>query len=429
MSAKLKGRKSKAASLVPLALLSAAWTASIAGADSVASAAKNDNHGLPDGSAVPSQAIKAPASVPIPGAIAPAVPDGTADAVVAGASTSGIPSAALSAYQRAAQIIDAADTTCNVPWELIAAIGRVESNHGQYAGNALNSDGVSVPGVFGPQLNGKNGTQAIMDTDGGQLDQDSVYDRAVGPMQFIPSTWSSVKVDADGDGQRNPQDIDDASLASGVYLCSGDDDLGTRGGQEASVFRYNHSKAYVDLVLRIMEAYSQGDYTAIPSGTYGGTIFSPSAASTIKSRQHAAQQHHSSTTTTAGGSTTTTTGGSTTTPSGPSGGTSNPPSTPGTGTATDPIKKATEGLTSTLTDVTGTVTQPLANTLGSLTEALNFCNAQVGTIPDPLHLLSPLMSSINSRCAGKVQGMTENDAAALIPNSIDTLLSWLGLHL
>ena len=86
MSAKLKGRKSKAASLVPLALLSAAWTASIAGADSVASAAKKDNHGLPDGSSVPSQAIKAPASVPIPGAIAPAVPDGAADATVAGAS-------------------------------------------------------------------------------------------------------------------------------------------------------------------------------------------------------------------------------------------------------------------------------------------------------------------------------------------------------
>ena len=97
MSAKLTGRKSKAASLVPLALLSAAWTASIAGADSIASAAKNDGSNLPDGSAVPSQAIKAPASVPIPGQIAPAVPDGAADATVAGASTSGIPSAALSA--------------------------------------------------------------------------------------------------------------------------------------------------------------------------------------------------------------------------------------------------------------------------------------------------------------------------------------------
>jgi membrane-bound lytic murein transglycosylase B len=361
MSAKLKGRKSKAASLVPLALLSAAWTATIVGADSSASAAKNDGHALPDGSAVPSQAIKAPASVPIPGAIAPAVPDGAADATVAGASTSGIPSAALSAYQRAAQIIDAADTTCNVPWELIAAIGRVESNHGQYAGNTLNSDGVSVPGVFGPELNGKNGTQAIMDTDGGQLDQDPVYDRAVGPMQFIPSTWSSVKVDADGDGQRNPQDIDDASLASGVYLCSGTDDLSTRKGQEASVFRYNHSREYVDLVLRIMEAYSQGDYTAVPSGTYAGTVFTPSAASTIKTRQHAAKQHAAAT-----GTSGTTASGST--PPGTS--SSSPDSSSGTPVVTPPGTpgKTTDPLTKTLQDATGAVgglLQPSGGTTSS----------------------------------------------------------------
>jgi hypothetical protein len=353
MSAKLKGRKSKAASLVPLALLSAAWTASIAGADSIASAAKNDGSNLPDGSAVPSEAIKAPASVPIPGQIAPAVPDGAADATVAGASTSGIPSAALSAYQRAAQIIDAADTSCNVPWELIAAIGRVESNHGQYGGNTLNSDGVSVPGVFGPTLDGKNGTQAIMDTDGGQLDGDPVYDRAVGPMQFIPSTWSSVKVDADGDGQRNPQDIDDASLASAVYLCSGTDDLSTRAGQQAAVFRYNHSQAYVDLVLRIMEAYSQGDYTAIPSGTYGGTVFSPSAASTIKSRQQHAKQHAAAAAAASSSSSSSSSNSSTSTPNGSSPTSPSAPKPPSTNTVTDPITQATQNLTGGLVDATG----------------------------------------------------------------------------
>ena len=98
-------------------------------------------------------------------------------------------------------------------------------------------------------------------------------------MQFIPSTWQVVKVDADGDGKRNPQDIDDASLATAVYLCSGTDNLGTRKGQEAAVFRYNHSQSYVNLVLRIMEAYSSGDYTAVPSGTYGGSSFSSSGYS------------------------------------------------------------------------------------------------------------------------------------------------------
>jgi len=417
MSALLKGRKSKAASLVPLALLSAAWTASIAGADSVASAAKHDNHGLPDGSTVPNQAIKAPASVPVPGQIAPAVPDGAADATVAGASTSGIPSAALSAYQRAAQIIDAADTTCNIPWELIAAIGRVESNHGQYAGNTLNSDGVSVPGIYGPELNGKDGTQAIVDTDGGQLDKDAVYDRAVGPMQFIPSTWSSVKVDADGDGQRNPQDIDDASLASAVYLCSGDDDLSSRSGQEAAVYRYNHSQAYVDLVLRIMEAYSQGDYTAIPSGTYGGTIFSPSASSTIKSRQQHTKTQHATTTTSSGSSTsgTTTSGsGSSTTPSG-----SKTP-LPGTsGGATDPITQATQGLTATVTQGV----QPVVDTL-TLTEAKTLCTNEFSSISDPLHLLNATAVGL---CGNKVTGMTTPEAKAAIPDSLSAILGWLGL--
>lgn len=405
MSALLKSRKSKAATLVPLALICAAWTSSLVGVNA-ASADRADAADLPDGSAVPSLAIKAPASVPVPGAIAPGVPDGTADSVVSGASTSGIPSAALSAYQRASQIINAADPGCNTPWELLAAIGRVESNHGQYGGNVLGSDGVSMPGIYGPQLNGQNGTQAISDTDGGQLDKDTVYDRAVGPMQFIPSTWSSVKVDADGDGERNPQDIDDASLASGVYLCSGTDDLGTRAGQEASVFRYNHSRSYVDLVLRIMEAYSQGDYTATPSGTYGGTVFTPNYSSAVPNRDVTPPKS-----TPAEPAPTTPSGGSQT------------PATPGGDDETPTAPTPPKAPLAPLTDVVTGVTQPVVDTLSTLTEALSFCNAQFAAIPDPLGLLAPL----KGQCAAEVQGMTESDAAALIPNTLTTVLSWLGL--
>ncbi len=409
MSALLTNRRGKAATLVPLALLCAAWTSSLVGVDA-ATATRSVASDLPDGTTVPSLAIKAPASVPIPGAIAPSVPDGTADSVVAGASTSGIPSSALSAYQRGAQIINAADMTCNTPWELLAAIGRVESNHGQYGGNTLGSDGVSQPGIYGPQLNGQNGTQAITDTDGGQLDKDTVYDRAVGPMQFIPSTWSSVKVDADGDGQRNPQDIDDASLASGVYLCSGTDDLGTRAGQEASVFRYNHSRAYVDLVLRIMEAYSQGEFSAIPSGTYGGTVFSPSFTSAVPDRGVTPPRNTGSTPTKpqpsqpSGGSGSPSTGG------GDDGGTPTTPTTP---------KSPLDGVTGAVEEVT----KPVVDTLSTLTEALNFCNTQFATIPDPLNLLGPL----KTQCANRVVGLTESDASALIPNTLNTILSWLGM--
>ncbi|MCW2786563.1 MAG: hypothetical protein JWP74_3080 [Marmoricola sp.] len=416
MSMKLKTRKSKAATLVPLALISAAWTASLAGADPTASAAQVHKHSLPGGATVPSEAINAPASVPVPGQIAPSVPDGTADAVVAGASTNGIPSAALSAYQRGAQIIDAADPTCNVPWELLAAIGRVESDHGQFGGNTLGSDGISRPGIYGPELNGQNGTQAVMDTDGGLLDHDPVYDRAVGPMQFLPSTWSSVKVDADGDGKRNPQDIDDAALAAGVYLCSGKDDLSSHAGQVASVYRYNHSQAYVDLVLRITQAYSQGDYSAIPSGTYGGTVFTPSYSSAIRNRHHAKANGSTTSSTPVDTGTTGTTDPTT----GDGGGTTpTPPSKPA-----NPLKGVTDGLSTTVTTVTQGITKPVTDTLATLTSALGFCGDQFAKIPDPLHLLN----AAKAKCASKVQGLTTSDAAALIPNTLATILKWLGLH-
>lgn len=263
------GRGQKAMALVPLALLSAAWTASIAGVGAgtaTASAESDPNTTLPDGSTVPTQAIKAPASVSVAGGLAPAV-HGNADKVVSTASTSGIPSAALAAYQRAETVINAADKSCHLSWQLIAAIGRVESDHGRTNGNTLDSQGVAEPGIYGIALDGTHGTTRIADTDAGQYDDDAKFDRAIGPMQFIPSTWSVVGVDADGDGKRNPQDIDDAALATAVYLCSGADDLSTPAGQRSAVFRYNHSRSYVDLVLSIMNAYLDGEFTSVPNGT------------------------------------------------------------------------------------------------------------------------------------------------------------------
>lgn len=261
------GRGQKAIALVPLALLSAAWTASLATTGTgTALADATTDPALPDGTSLPAEAIEEPASVSAAsGGVAPGVV-GNAARVVATASTSGIPAAALAAYQRAETVINSADPGCHLTWQLVAAIGRVESNHGRHGGNTLDAQGVARPGIFGPPLNGGDGTSRISDTDAGQFDSDAVWDRAVGPMQFIPSTWSVVGVDADGDGQRNPQDIDDAALATAVYLCSGDDDLGTTAGQQAAVYRYNHSQPYVDLVLSIMEAYLDGEFTSVPNG-------------------------------------------------------------------------------------------------------------------------------------------------------------------
>ena len=279
MSAPRFGRLQKASVLVPLALLSTAWTASLAGVGASTAAADDDSRTLPDGTSLPTQAIEAPASMSRPGVTAPGIKGHDVRSVVANASTMGIPAAALAAYQRAETVINTADKSCNIPWQLIAAIGRVESDHGRYGGNSLNSNGLATPGIFGIALDGSHGTTRISDSDGGLYDSDSKFDRAVGPMQFIPSTWRVVGVDADNDGERNPQDIDDAALATAVYLCSGDDNLSTEAGQRASVFRYNHSKSYVDLVLSIMNAYMSGDYTSVPNGTTSAGFFVPAPSS------------------------------------------------------------------------------------------------------------------------------------------------------
>ena len=205
--------------------------------------------------------------------VAPGARNGV-DAPSESASISGIPDAALAAYQRAETVINAADKSCNIPWQLIAAIGRVESDHGRANGNTLNDQGLATPGIFGIPLDGSNNTSVIRDTDAGQYDSDAKWDRAVGPMQFIPSTWSVVGVDGDNDGKRNPQDIDDAALATAVYLCSGNEDLSTEIGRRPAIFRYNHSHRYVDLVLSLMDAYLDGDYTSVPNVTagYAGTF-------------------------------------------------------------------------------------------------------------------------------------------------------------
>ncbi len=307
------GRAQKAMALVPLAVLSAAWTASIATTGSgtaLADSTTTQPTTLPDGTSLPTQAIQAPASVSVSGGVAPGV-QGNAQQVVATASTSGIPAAALAAYQRAETVINAADASCHLPWQLVAAIGRVESDHGRTGGNSLDAQGVARPGIFGPALTGQDGTTKIADTDAGQYDADATWDRAVGPMQFIPSTWSVVGVDADGDGQRNPQDVDDAALATAVYLCSGDDDLSTAAGQRAAVYRYNHSQSYVDLVLSITNAYLQGEFTSVPNGTTSAGYIVPQlpTGGTGTTKHHGKpakggkKGHHGGSTTTSPGTT------------------------------------------------------------------------------------------------------------------------------
>ena len=301
MSAPRFGRFQKASALLPLALLSTAVTASLAGVGPTAAVAEQQAPAtLPDGTTVPTEAIEAPASVSTPVSATRGVA-GSLSREAQTASASGIPAAALAAYQRAETVINAADQSCNLPWQLVAAIGRVESDHGRYDGNSLNDEGLATPGIYGIALNGANNTQAISDTDAGQYDADTRWDRAVGPMQFIPSTWSVVGVDGDNDGKRNPQDIDDAALATAVYLCSGKDDLSTDAGQRASVFRYNHSDDYVDLVLSFMNAYMSGDFTSVPNGISSAGYFAPAPETNGNNGAGDNNGNNSGTTTNGGG--------------------------------------------------------------------------------------------------------------------------------
>jgi hypothetical protein len=175
-----------------------------------------------------------------------------------------LPQAALAAYTHAASVMASADPSCQLPWTLLAGIGRVESDHGRYGGSVLASDGVSRPEIIGVPLNGHGPVAAIHDTDNGKLDGDKVWDRAVGPMQFIPSTWAWAGRDGDGDGKKNPHDIDDTALAAAAYLCSGSGSVLDDATAKAAIFRYNPSDYYVALVQAFERGYRTGIFV-IPS--------------------------------------------------------------------------------------------------------------------------------------------------------------------
>jgi len=188
-------------------------------------------------------------------------PKGTRVWTVSGLSDNDLPLAAKRAYVRAAESSRRSDPACALPWTLLAAIGRVESDHGRYAGAVLGQDGVSRPRIIGMQLNGVGPVAAIRDTDDGLLDRDTAWDRAVGPMQFIPSTWATAARDGDGDGRMSPHDLDDAAAAAASYLCSGSGDLREVGAREAAIYRYNQDDYYVALVQAFEVGYRTGSFS------------------------------------------------------------------------------------------------------------------------------------------------------------------------
>ncbi len=185
----------------------------------------------------------------------------------------GVPDRVLAAYHLAETELARRDPGCHAPWWLIAGIGRIESHHA--SGGRVDAGGRTRGEVLGPRLDGTlAGTRVIVDSDAGALDGDPLFDRAVGPMQFLPGTWRTTGADADGDRRADPHDVDDAALSAGLYLCRGGSDLADPEQLQRAVRRYNNSQEYVDAVLAWGTSY-RDRVVAVPGAE--GTIAPPPA--------------------------------------------------------------------------------------------------------------------------------------------------------
>ncbi|MEU2359775.1 lytic transglycosylase domain-containing protein [Streptomyces noursei] len=181
------------------------------------------------------------------------------DAKTGAEGSMGIPATALDAYKKAERTLSGARPMCHLPWQLVAGIGRVESVHA--SGYGLRTDGSTAKPIRGPRLDGEQ-FALIRDTDGGRWDGDAEFDRAIGPMQFIPSTWATRGADGNGDGVKDPNNIYDAALATGHYLCAGGRDLNRLADLDKAILSYNYSREYVNAVRDWMGAYQGGKVTA-----------------------------------------------------------------------------------------------------------------------------------------------------------------------
>ena len=170
-----------------------------------------------------------------------------AEWIVAVSAETGIPERALAAYAGAAIAKNEERPDCALGWNTLAAIGYVESRHGSHGGASIADDGTVSPPIIGIALDGST-TALIPDTDGGEFDGDPDFDRALGPMQFIPGSWANWFVDASGDGIADPHNIDDASLAAANYLCRATPTLGDEESWRAGIAAYNASSSYLDAV-------------------------------------------------------------------------------------------------------------------------------------------------------------------------------------
>ncbi|WP_445284534.1 lytic murein transglycosylase [Streptomyces sp. DSM 118148] len=261
-----KGAATTAVAAAAVAALSASQAPGAAGDDHGRPASAGSSSPVPDAASGNGDATgNSPYYTDLPPLKSPnPSPSSTAGEPVArGEAEAGIPATVLDAYKKAEAELRSSKPGCNLPWQLLAAIGKVES--GQARGGRVDAGGTTIGRILGPQLDG-NGFALIKDTDHGEYDGNSQYDQAIGPMQFIPSTWAWAGRDGNGDGKADPNNVYDAALAAGHYLCRNDWDMSTQAGLHSAILSYNNSQDYLNLVLNWLQYYRKGTHS-VPDGT------------------------------------------------------------------------------------------------------------------------------------------------------------------
>lgn len=175
-----------------------------------------------------------------------------------GGTAADIPPRMLTAYKKAVQLVSRYVPKCRgMRWPILAGIAKVESNHA--SGRNIADNGDIRPRIYGVLLNGSGtggNTTVFPDTDNGRWDGTANGERAVGPFQFLPSTWASIGEDANGDKTADPHNADDAALGAAIYLCGNGRNLAKRSQLEAAILQYNHSNEYLSNVQGWIDQYT-----------------------------------------------------------------------------------------------------------------------------------------------------------------------------
>ncbi|GAA1254062.1 lytic transglycosylase domain-containing protein [Oryzihumus leptocrescens] len=280
-----------------------------------------------------------------------------------------VPRTVLDSYRRAASSLAVSDPSCHLQWWVLAGIGRIESGHA--AGGRVDANGTTRGAILGPVLDGSMpGTAVIRDTDRGSLDGDTRFDRAVGPMQFVPATWASYASDGNHDGVASPDNVYDASLAAGRYLCSGSLDLATDAGLARAILRYNNSVDYLRSVLSWGLAYRDGTQSVLDSTSTvtPGSPHQPWSTVETPGMPPSLTSHPTTSTTTSRPATSTTSGPATSTSTTSTSSSSSSTSTTGTPTSSTSTSGSPTSSTSTTSEPstsTSTTSSPTSTTCAS----------------------------------------------------------------